>query len=205
MAALQSCPGNDDISAIPSGNSLDNLRAAEAILRGACTYGTEKMLYTSLEASAHVPPGHWSFERDGAWRCMHCKKDAHVADLAKRAADEDEDAEKELTKLMKEQASTHFDALFLEAPIVRLDTDAMIVDPMHCLELNLAKTAWKHSFGNRMLPHHRARVAQYLYQIGCPLDIRERGKRDSSQKWFTAFTFDDFVNGVQGRAKSSSP
>eukprot|EP00965_Chrysotila_dentata_P159808 5279230-Pleurochrysis_carterae.AAC.1 len=106
---------------------------------------------------------------------------------------------------MKEHASTHFDALFLEAPIVRLDTDAMIVDPMHCLELNLAKTAWKHSFGNRMLPHHRERVAQYLYQIGCPLDIRERGKRDSSQKWFTASTFDDFVNGVQGRAKSSSP
>eukprot|EP00965_Chrysotila_dentata_P081590 2694115-Pleurochrysis_carterae.AAC.1 len=67
---------------------------------------------------------------------------------------------------------------------------------MHCLELNLAKTAWKHSFGNHMLPHHRERVDEYLNAIGTPLDIREKGKRDGSQKWFTASSFDDYVGGT---------
>eukprot|EP00965_Chrysotila_dentata_P189558 6173385-Pleurochrysis_carterae.AAC.2 len=217
MSALQSYPGNDEIPAIPHGNSLDVWRTAEVILHGACSYGTEKMTYISLEAAAHVPPRQWNFQCDGAWRCSHCKKDvwsskeeylaakAKVAKLAARAADEDEDAQKELTKLMKEHASTHMDATYLEAPIVRFDTDALIVDPMHCLELNLAKTAWKHSFGNRMLPHHRERVAEYLNSIGCPLDIREKGKRDNNQKWFTASAFDDYVNGVSCRAKSASP
>eukprot|EP00965_Chrysotila_dentata_P115583 3819785-Pleurochrysis_carterae.AAC.1 len=130
---------------------------------------------------------------------------AHVADLASRAADKDDDADKELSKLMKEHASTHMDAKYLEAPIVCLGTEALIVDPMHGLELNSAKTAWKHSVGNRMSPHHCERVADYLNQIGCPLDIREKGKRDSKQKWFTASTFDEFVNGVSCKVKSASP
>eukprot|EP00965_Chrysotila_dentata_P028126 935332-Pleurochrysis_carterae.AAC.1 len=76
MAALQSYPGNvDKISALPSVNLLDDWRAAEAILQSACSYGTEKTTCTSLKAAAHVPPRHWSFEQQGARRCMHCEKD----------------------------------------------------------------------------------------------------------------------------------
>eukprot|EP00965_Chrysotila_dentata_P070301 2322665-Pleurochrysis_carterae.AAC.1 len=78
---------------------------------------------------------------------------------------------------------------------------------MHSLELNLAKTAWKHSFGNRMLPHHRERVPKYMNIIGCPLDIRKKLKRDNSSqmKRCTASAFDDFVCGNCHRSKSSSP
>eukprot|EP00965_Chrysotila_dentata_P088116 2908803-Pleurochrysis_carterae.AAC.1 len=204
-AELQSYPGNDDIPPIPDGNDLVTWRAAEAILRGACSYGTEKMAYASLEAAAHVPPRDYNFDVSGAWRCSHCGeavwasfqeyKDAkaRLADLATRAADEDDDAQKELAKVLKAHATTHMDAIYLEAPIVRLGTESMIVDPTHCLELNLAKVAWRHSFGNRMLPHHRERVAAYWNMIGCPLDIREKGRRDNQQKWFSASSVDNCV------------
>eukprot|EP00965_Chrysotila_dentata_P219105 6190935-Pleurochrysis_carterae.AAC.1 len=57
------------------------------------------------------------------------------------------------------------DAIYLEEPIERLGTDSIIADFMHCLELNLAKGAWKHSFGKRMLPHHRERVAEHLNKL----------------------------------------
>eukprot|EP00965_Chrysotila_dentata_P237790 6202130-Pleurochrysis_carterae.AAC.2 len=167
LAALQSHPGNDTIPAIPLGNSLDTRRSAEAILRGACSCGTDLMIYTSLEAAGHVLPQAWSFKQDGAWACPHCKKvvwtsheacgeaKAPLADLEPRAANEDDNARMELAKLMKEHADARMGAVYLDAPVVRVGTDSLIVDPMHCLELNLAKTAWKHSFGNRMLPPHR--------------------------------------------------
>eukprot|EP00965_Chrysotila_dentata_P143778 4750424-Pleurochrysis_carterae.AAC.1 len=76
---------------------------------------------------------------------------------------------------------------------------------MHCLELNLAKVAWKHSFGNRMLPHHRERVAENLNKFGCPLDIRKKGKGDNQQKWFSASTVDNYLCGADRSEKSASP
>eukprot|EP00965_Chrysotila_dentata_P030934 1030521-Pleurochrysis_carterae.AAC.1 len=91
---------------------------------------------------------------------------------------------------MKEHASTHMDATYLEAPLVRFDTDVLIVDPMHCLELSFTTMAWKHRFGNRMLPHHRERVAEYINSIGCPLDIRDKGKRDNNPKWQSQLVLD---------------
>eukprot|EP00965_Chrysotila_dentata_P228233 6196489-Pleurochrysis_carterae.AAC.4 len=219
MSSLQSYPGNDDIPAILEGgnNFLDTWRAAQVILQGAYMYATEKISYSSLEAAGHVLPKGWRFERDGVWRCRHCKTDvwrsheefakekARLAELAARAADDDGDAQKELTQLLKKHAETHLDAMYSEAPIGRIGTDFFIVNPIYCLKLNLAKTAWKHSFGNRMLPYHRERIAEYLDKIGCPLDIRENGKRDSLQNWFTASSFDEYVNGASHRQKSASP
>eukprot|EP00965_Chrysotila_dentata_P000713 22675-Pleurochrysis_carterae.AAC.1 len=80
---------------------------------------------------------------------MFAEAKSRLADLQARALDDDADAQKELTQLLKQHAKTHLDAMWLDAPIVCIGTDSYIVDPMHCLELNLAKTAWKHSFGNR--------------------------------------------------------
>eukprot|EP00965_Chrysotila_dentata_P045501 1511443-Pleurochrysis_carterae.AAC.1 len=129
----------------------DVWRAAEAVLRDACSYGTDNMSYASLDAAGHVLPHDWSFERDGAWSCPYCQKEvrnacracedakAHVAYLQGRAAGEDEEAHHALSTLMKEHANAHMDATYLEAPIVRVGTDSFIVDPMHCQELNLTK------------------------------------------------------------------
>eukprot|EP00965_Chrysotila_dentata_P075286 2486360-Pleurochrysis_carterae.AAC.4 len=105
-----------------------------------------KLLRTSCPRTGTLRP------QATVWTCPDCEHtwrsrvefDAvkgHVADLVGRAADEDDDALKELTALLKAHAVTHRDTTLFEAPIVRVGTDAYIVDPMHCLELNLAKTA----------------------------------------------------------------
>eukprot|EP00965_Chrysotila_dentata_P173405 5724782-Pleurochrysis_carterae.AAC.1 len=64
-AKLQSYPGNDEIPAIPDGDSLETWRAAEAVLRGACAYGTDEMNYSSLEAATHVLPFGYDFSTSG--------------------------------------------------------------------------------------------------------------------------------------------
>eukprot|EP00965_Chrysotila_dentata_P124195 4104591-Pleurochrysis_carterae.AAC.1 len=76
---------------------------------------------------------------------------------------------------------------------------------MHCLQLNVAKTAWKYSIGDRMEEHQRIRVAKYLDSIGCALDIRAKGQRNPEQKWFSASTFDQFCCGSVASESSQSP
>eukprot|EP00965_Chrysotila_dentata_P006241 203668-Pleurochrysis_carterae.AAC.1 len=56
-ASLQSYPGNGKIAAIPDcdgdGDALAEWRTAEAILRSACSFKSELMEYSSLEAAGH--------------------------------------------------------------------------------------------------------------------------------------------------------
>eukprot|EP00965_Chrysotila_dentata_P014171 470087-Pleurochrysis_carterae.AAC.2 len=174
------------------------------------------MEYGSLKAAGHVLPSGWSFDLRGPWRCPHCRLDVwrsqaeydaerqHVSELMAKSADDDS-AKKEVQRLFSTHFATHLDAIYLQAPIIRLATSFFIVDPMHCLQLNIAKTLWKYSFGDRMLEVHRERVAAYLNSIDCPLDVRAKGSRNPEQKCFSAATVDAFVLGKQrGRAAVSS-
>ena len=63
---------------------------------------------------------------------------ASAGDPADRKA-----AKRELDNILKEHAELHGDAILLEPLIMRnkSGTQPFIVDPMHCLELNLAKTS----------------------------------------------------------------
>ena len=115
------------------------------------------------------------------------------------------DGKTELGALLKEHADGHGDATLLEPLIMKCGTKPFIVDPMHCLELNLAKSLWKYSFGDRMTDDDREEVAAYLTSIGLHLDIRAKGKRDPQQKWFSAAQFDEFVLGTFYYKKSKSP
>ena len=113
----------------------------------------------------------------------------------------------ELDALLKEHTDDHGDAILLEPLIMKhkSGTKVFIVDPMHCLELNISKTLWKYSFGDRMTDADREEVAAYLTSIGLHLDIRAKGKRDPQQKWFSAAQFDEFVLGTSYYTKSKSP
>eukprot|EP00965_Chrysotila_dentata_P011639 381055-Pleurochrysis_carterae.AAC.1 len=95
------------------------------------------MSYLSLEAAAHIPPHKWDFNAMGAWKCSHCGETAELETLSARAADEDDDAQKKLTKLLKADAAMHMEAMFLEALIVRIGTASTIVDQMYCVVLNI--------------------------------------------------------------------
>jgi hypothetical protein len=225
LAALPSYPGANGIPDLPSGDTVDDLHAARAIAQSQCGYGTAKLELPSLQSATHLLPEGWDFELNGPWHCSWCDEDVwtefgqqtafqlKLAALRARAAsgagesDSRKEAKKELDSILKEHADLHGDALLLE-PLIMTNmsgTICMIVDPMHCLELNLAKTLWKYSFGDRMTAADRELVAEYLSAIGLHLDIREKGKRDPGQKWFSSAQVDEFVLGDAHYSKSKSP
>ena len=225
LASLQSYPGANGIPDLPEGDSLEDFHAARAIAREQCGYGTTLMELPSLQAATHRLPDGWDFDRDGPWSCSWCEEviytafgqqfemEARLASLRARIAHGGKDsadgkaAKTELDKLLKGHADLHGDALLLE-PLIMTNasgTKPYIVDPMHCLELNLMKTLWKYSFGDRMTDGDRELVADYLSTIGLHLDIRAKGKRDPGQKWFSAAQADEFVLGDSYYNNSKSP
>ena len=133
---------------------------------------------------------------------MALRTRASMGDPADRKA-----AKTELDGILKDHAELHGDALLLEELIMqnKSGTECYIVDPMHGLELNLMKTLWKYSFGDRMTDADREEVAGYLLEIGLHLDIKSKGKRDPQQKWFSAAQCDEFVLGSAYYKKSKSP
>ena len=73
---------------------------------------------------------------------------------------------------------------------------SILIDPLHCLMLNLPKVVWKYVFGDRMTNEQRELVAEYLTSVRCPLDVRAKGDgRDANRKWFTGEVFQRFVEG----------
>ena len=216
---LQKFPGQLDppIPSLPDGDTEADWARACEIAEGQCSYGSEKMEYPSLRAAAHLLPEGWDFERDGPWKCSWCLKviwtapgqfEADKARLDKlaEAAKSDKIAKKALNDELKEHADVHADTLKYEDQVIKVGTNRYVVDPLHCLLLNLGKTAWKYSFGDVMDPDQREQVAAYLTTINLFLDIREKGKREQSQKWFSGAQFDDFVVGVlHGASRSKSP
>ena len=109
---------------------------------------------------------------------------------------EDRSIKKLYDNEMKLHANAHGDQILYQPPVIPgIDMDVFIIDPLHALLLNLPKTAWKYAFGDRMDADQRERAAAYLTSIGCHLDLREKGKRDPQQKWFSGSQWDEFVLG----------
>ena len=208
QACLQSYPGGGEIPDLPTGSTIADYEAAEAIAETQCSWGTTVMKYDSLRSAAHTPPTNWDFITQGPWKCSWCNKDifntwceyaadkVRLADLKLRSAD-DRTIKKIYDAEMKAHSDSHGDQLLYEPPIIEgIDMDAFIIDPLHALLLNLPKTGWKYSFGDTMDADQRERAAAYLSSVGLHLDIREKGKRDPQQKWFSGGQFDEFVLGT---------
>ena len=224
-AMLQAYPGDvettvkehqrlEHLPSIPAGDSEEVWAEARAILRGFCAYGSEKMSAASLLMASHTPPTDWN---GSPWWCEHCNKymyqdpDHYLEvvmeqrSLQERARNGNKIAQGLLRKRMSEHAEHHIDALLLEPMSVRVGTDFFIVDPMHAFQLNLIKTAWKYSFGDRMEEEQRSSVAEYLDEIDLGLDIRVKGKRNPEQKWFRAAQVDDFFLGCEEGSRHVPP
>ena len=216
---LQSYPGQLDppIRDLPSGNTIADFFAARDLAQSQCSYGSELMEYPSLRSSAHLLPEGYDFSVSGAWSCPWCgdevwtEKGQLEADMARllelrEGAKFNKELKAELDKELKAHAELHASTIKYEDQVIKVGTNRYIVDPLHCLLLNLAKTAWKYSFGDVMNPDDRELVAAYLTEIRLHLDIREKGKREQSQKWFSGAQFDEFVVGVlNGSRTSKSP
>ena len=220
----QRLPGDAVIPAIPAGDSLAVWRVAEKILKEGCTYGDALMSSTSLHEASHVPPRSWDFDRDGPFKCRHCAKAAGVneviiwtswdevkaakkelSDLEERWSDGDRDAKIELDGRRERHAEHHLMRNLLGAIVLDVDSTFFVIDPLHCLELNVAKTAFKYSYLDKMDDTIREKVTSYMADIGCYLDLRAKGQRNPEQKWMTGATVDDYVLGKQRDLKSKSP
>ena len=216
-AKLQAYPGDGTVPPLPdvAGDELAEWKAVEGVLCGACDYDSEKMSAASIQAAGHVPPDDHNFEAS-PWSCSHCKQiiwrtrvefvEAREAleALKAKAKGDDDAAKKEYNAIITAHALTHMDQMLYQGGSLYISTSSIIVDPMHALQLNAGKVTWKWTIGNRMDAEGRERVAEFLIEINLSLDIREKGKRDRSQKWFSASAFDEFVLGIQWDKKSKS-
>ena len=215
--SLQSYPGGGEVPDLPAGDTIEDYQCAVVIAEAQCSWGSELIAYPRLRSAAHTPPSAWDFAVQGPWKCCwagcdysidswetHKAEVAALADLKFRSAD-DSAVKKVYDAKMAAHSNGHADQMLFQPPILEgVDMNIFIIDLLHCLNLNLAKTAWKYSFGDRMTPDQRERVAAYLTSIGCHLDLREKGKRDPQQKWFSGSQFDEFVLGELMCAKSKS-
>ena len=157
LEKLQSYPGANGIPDLPTGETLADFHMAQSIARDQCAYGTAKMELPSLQDATHLLPEGWDFDRDGPWSCSWCDEVIYttlgqqlnattaLAALRARAShgapDDRKAAKKELDLKLKEHAELHGDAILFGELIMTnaSGTKPFIIDPMHCLELNLIK------------------------------------------------------------------
>ena len=79
----------------------------------------------------------------------------------------------------------------------------MIADLLHMLDLNLPKVGMKYSlFDPKILtPDMREAIGDFLSEIGCSLDIRDKENRDNNKKWFHGSVWHyDFVLGANKKS-----
>ena len=163
-----------------------------------------------LRDDSHTPAEDWDYTSSGPWKCRRKGCIVQFASeqefLNSRAAfiaakaDKSEAGKKVTAARAKAYAELHpSEQGEFEPPLTSLDMIDILIDPLHCLMLNLPKVAWKYVFGDRMTNEQRELVAEYLTSIGCPLDIRAKGDgRDANRKWFTGETFQRFVESTGG-------
>ena len=165
------------------------------------------LLASNLRADSHTPPADWDYKLYGPWMCKRrgcgVKFDSDAAFRAARVAflavkaDKSSDGKKATAARAKKYAELHpSEQGEFEPPLTDLDMQDILLDPLHCLMLNIPKVGWKYTFGDRMTNEQRELVAEYLTSIGCPLDVRAKGDgRDANRKWFSGETFQRFVEG----------
>ena len=134
-----------------------------------------------MRDDSHTPPEGWDFAA-GPWECPRpgcgVKLDSRSAFVAARAAFLAAKgcrtcAGKKVTAARaKAYAVLHpSEQGEFEPPCTDLDMADIIIDPLHCLLLNLPKVLWKCTFGDRITNEQRELVAEYLISIGTPLDV----------------------------------
>eukprot|EP00965_Chrysotila_dentata_P096028 3172662-Pleurochrysis_carterae.AAC.1 len=213
----QKIPGEDGIPEVGNGGDLATWRESEIVLKEHCTFNSELMHYESVRSAAHIPPEDYDYTTP--WHCPHCKKDvfssrrefddarAGLASLKASylADDENKEAAAAYDKIMSDHSRTHLDQQLFMAPVLKVGTDIFIVDLLHCVQLNVAKTARKYSFADKLDERGRERATAYMESIGCYLDLRAKGQRNPENKFMTGATVDDYVMGRLRDPKSLSP
>eukprot|EP00965_Chrysotila_dentata_P041257 1368839-Pleurochrysis_carterae.AAC.4 len=213
----RSHPGDGKLADLPDGDGVAAWLQARDVLRSECSWSKEILSYSLLHDAAHAPPPDWDPEADGAWGCRHCGQNvftdwasfeeakARLAAMREAADGGNEDVAKEYLSCMKVHADGHFDQLLYQPPVVEAGADIFIVDPLHDLELNIAKTCFKYAFLDQMDERARSKAFEYFASIGIYFDLRAKKQRNPENKWMSAADVDDYVLGPERDVKSKSP
>ena len=162
---------------------------------------------TTMRDDSHTPPKDWDYVAS-PWRCpregCECEFVSHEHYLVQKAIlfvlrkCNTEASKKERTSRATKHLKLHpSNQEEFKPPLTLLDMIDILLDPLHAGLLNIPKTIWKYSFGDRMTNEQRELVAEYLESIGCPLDVRAKGDgRDANRKWFLGCVLQEFVEGT---------
>ena len=160
-----------------------------------------------MRNDSHTPPLLWDFEAEGPWKCerdgcavvfaTHADYITYRDEFLAAKADKSHAGKKRTTARAAAHGKIHVSGQGeCEPPLIAVDMDDIIIDPLHAMMLNLPKVLWKYTFGDRMTNAQRELVAEYLISIGCPLDVRAKSDgRDANRKWFTGEIVAKFVEG----------
>ena len=195
------CSTSAHLFSVPFVGSGTSWHEASSLLRK-----HELLKYRDMCTASHTPPIDWDYSKS-PWRCpvQGCSC-VFASEEQQRATVSEYFAQKSDRSTAGKKAFRHRAKAFsklhplsqgeFQPPILQLDMEDIIVDPLHALYLNLPKTLWKYAFGDRMVNEQRELVADYLMKIGCPLDIRAKADgRDANRKWFSGAVFQQFVEG----------
>ena len=84
-----------------------------------------------------------------------------------------------------------------------IPTKRNIVDLLHALDLNVPKVAMKYTILDPpiLTDDLRLVIGDFLSEIGCPLDVRDKENRDPNKKWFHGSVWHyDFVRGANKKS-----
>ena len=162
----------------------------------------------TMRNDSHTPPADWNFDAQGTWSCHRpgCDVSFDSWDAWRTAVraffvlkgDKSTAGKKTAAARAKGFAILHPSGQGEHmCPLTGLPMIDVIIDPLHCLMLNLPKVIWKYCFGDRMTNDQRELVAEYLTSIDLPLDVRNKNDgRDANKKWFSGADFQKFVEGT---------
>jgi len=126
---------------------------------------------SEMRGDSHTPPDDWDYSK-GAWVCSRhgcgVQFATRAAFVAARSAflvakaDKSREGKDRAAAQAKMHAALHpTDQGEFQPPCTYLNMADTILDPLHCLLLNLPKVIWKYTFGDRMTNEQRELVAEY--------------------------------------------
>ena len=131
------------------------------------------------------------------------ERDRLKAELAALKAVKSKDGKKAYAAAIAAHADLHGQQRPFEAPVTDIPTQHNILDLLHALDLNLPKVDMKYTILDPSIldDDHRTEIGEFLSEIGCPLDVRNKENRDPNRKWFHGSVWHyDFVRGANKRS-----
>ena len=162
----------------------------------------------SLCNDAHSPSSFpFKCRRDGCGLLIksQAEVDKGKVELALLNSDKTVNGKKAYTKAIAIHCDLHGQQMPYQRPVTDIPTKRSILDLLHALDLNLPKVDMKYTILDPVVldPDMRMQLGDFFSEIGCPIDVQDKEKRDNNRKWFHGSVWHyDFVRGANKKSYS---